>query len=219
VEARQREQRFEGGFALPGLQARQGAEGDPGGLAEPGQRDAAFLAQCPQARTHGGQDGREVAVCGVWVAGNVTAFLDTVIGAAAGGVRAAAAINTDLDEEDTRRAVEARRGTHEDYWDARYRQSERIWSGDPDEAAAVAPGGVLLVVGHAGFPSWAHHHAPDLHLPTTDEVLESLELPAGQWEVLLSGEHERTQTTPDGRPGTRTDNTLKVRRLSPPPSR
>ena len=258
-------------------------------------------------------------VPGVWVAGNVTALFDTVIGAAAGGVRAAAAINADLAEEDTRRAVEARRGTHEDYWDARYRQSDRIWSGDPNDvlvreadglapgraldlgcgegadavwlarrgwrvtatdisgvalerakrhaaeagvadridwqqhdlaesfpygvfdlvsahffhserdmprerilrtaAAAVAPGGVLLVVGHAGFPAWAHHHAPDLHLPTTDEVLESLELPDGQWEVLLSAEHERIQTTPDGTPGTRTDNALKVRRLSAPPSR
>ncbi|WP_406145730.1 SAM-dependent methyltransferase [Streptomyces sp. NBC_01012] len=78
-------------------------------------------------------------------------------------------------------------------------------------AEAVAPGGVLLIVGHAGFPSWEHDHA-DMHLPTTDEVLASLELPEGEWEVLLSEEHERIQNDPDGNPTTRTDNALKLRR-------
>ncbi|WLQ36465.1 FAD-dependent oxidoreductase [Streptomyces castrisilvae] len=79
-------------------------------------------------------------------------------------------------------------------------------------ARAVAPGGVLLIVGHAGFPPWDHHHA-EMELPTTDEVLASLELPEGEWEVLLSAEHERVQNDPDGNPVTRTDNALKVRRL------
>ncbi|MER5893552.1 class I SAM-dependent methyltransferase [Streptomyces sp. NPDC001876] len=78
-------------------------------------------------------------------------------------------------------------------------------------ASAVAPGGVLLIVGHAGFPSWEHDH-PDVELPTTDEVLASLELPDGEWEVLVSAEHERIQNDPDGNPTTRTDNALKVRR-------
>ncbi|MEU0127376.1 class I SAM-dependent methyltransferase [Streptomyces sp. NPDC006289] len=81
-----------------------------------------------------------------------------------------------------------------------------------EAAAAVAPGGVLLIVGHAGFPSWEHDHA-DMELPTTDEVLASLELPEGEWEVLLSEEHERVQDDPDGNPTTRTDNALKVRRV------
>ncbi|MEV2244484.1 class I SAM-dependent methyltransferase [Streptomyces sp. NPDC049970] len=81
-----------------------------------------------------------------------------------------------------------------------------------EAAAAVAPGGVLLIVGHAGFPSWEHDHA-DMELPTTDEVLASLELPEGEWEVLLSEEHERVQNDPDGNPTTRTDNALKVRRV------
>lgn len=80
-------------------------------------------------------------------------------------------------------------------------------------AGAVAPGGVLLIVGHAGFPSWEHDH-PDMELPTTDEVLVSLELPEGEWEVLLSEEHERIQNDPDGNPTTRTDNALKVRRTA-----
>ncbi|OEU91979.1 SAM-dependent methyltransferase [Streptomyces abyssalis] len=81
-------------------------------------------------------------------------------------------------------------------------------------ASAVAPGGVLLVVGHAGWPSWEHHPDHSVEFPTPDEVLQSLELAEGEWEVLLSGEHERTQTGPDGRDGVRTDNVLKLRRLA-----
>ncbi|MFD3522358.1 class I SAM-dependent methyltransferase [Streptomyces sp. NPDC058653] len=79
-------------------------------------------------------------------------------------------------------------------------------------AAAVAPGGVLLIVGHAGLPSWEPERDIEVHLPTPDEVVESLELADGEWEVLLSEEHERIQTRPDGQPGTRTDNAVKVRR-------
>ncbi|GAA3747629.1 NAD(P)/FAD-dependent oxidoreductase [Salinactinospora qingdaonensis] len=45
------------------------------------------------------------AVPGVWVAGNVAAVNDKVISAAAAGVHAGAAINADLNEEETRRAV------------------------------------------------------------------------------------------------------------------
>ncbi|MBG0833242.1 NAD(P)/FAD-dependent oxidoreductase [Planomonospora sp. ID67723] len=48
-------------------------------------------------------------VPGVWVAGNVANLTEQVIGAAAAGVRAAAAINADLVAEETRRAVTARR--------------------------------------------------------------------------------------------------------------
>jgi SAM-dependent methyltransferase len=79
-------------------------------------------------------------------------------------------------------------------------------------ASAVAPGGVLLVVGHAGYPSWEHDPHPDVHFPTPEEVLEALDLPDEQWEVLLREEHQRSQAGPDGQPATRTDNTLKVRR-------
>jgi SAM-dependent methyltransferase len=78
-------------------------------------------------------------------------------------------------------------------------------------ASAVAPGGVLLIVGHASGPAGHDHH--DLHFPTTGEVLRALDLPEGRWEVLRSEEHERVHIGPDGQPGTRMDNTLKVRRL------
>ena len=81
-------------------------------------------------------------------------------------------------------------------------------------AAAVAPGGILLVVGHAGGPSWAPdgHHC-GIALPTPQEVLEQLELPEGGWEVLLAEEHVQAMKAPDGSAGTRPDNVVKVRRL------
>jgi thioredoxin reductase/SAM-dependent methyltransferase len=80
-------------------------------------------------------------------------------------------------------------------------------------AGAVAPGGVLLIVGHAGPPPWEENPHPEVHLPTTKEVLDALDLPTGAWEVQVSGEHKRTQTGPDGEPVTRTDNALRLRRL------
>jgi SAM-dependent methyltransferase len=82
-------------------------------------------------------------------------------------------------------------------------------------ADAVAPGGVLLIVGHSGIPHWLQNPHPDVHLPGPAEVLASLRLPEDQWEVLLSEEHERVQTTPDGNSGTRMDNVVKLRRLAP----
>nr|WSW66607.1 NAD(P)/FAD-dependent oxidoreductase [Streptomyces sp. NBC_00995] len=48
-------------------------------------------------------------VPGVWVAGNVASLMEQVIGAAAAGLKAGAAINADLVADDTRRAVETRR--------------------------------------------------------------------------------------------------------------
>ncbi|MDT0317315.1 NAD(P)/FAD-dependent oxidoreductase [Streptomyces millisiae] len=52
-------------------------------------------------------------VPGVWVAGNVTQLAEQVIGAAAAGLRAGAAINADLVAEDTRRAVATARAARE----------------------------------------------------------------------------------------------------------
>jgi thioredoxin reductase len=55
--------------------------------------------------------GGGTSVAGVWVAGNVADPQATVIGAAAAGLRAAAAINADLIEEETELGVAARRAT------------------------------------------------------------------------------------------------------------
>ncbi len=79
-------------------------------------------------------------------------------------------------------------------------------------AAAVAPGGTLLVAGHAGSPSWSDH-APPIHFPTPQEVLDDLVLPAGQWEVKRSEFVTQQLPDPDGQPATPPDNVLSIRRL------
>lgn len=81
-------------------------------------------------------------------------------------------------------------------------------------ATRVAPGGRLLVVGHAAFPSWLPaHDRPDVHFPTTAEVLDALALPDG-WTVETDELVPREAVSPDGVVGTRADNVLLVRRGS-----
>ncbi|KUL55405.1 SAM-dependent methyltransferase [Streptomyces sp. NRRL F-4489] len=77
---------------------------------------------------------------------------------------------------------------------------------------AVAPGGVLLIVGHAGAVPEEHRRTHGERFPTPGEVLAALALPEGEWEVRRSEEVTRTQTGPDGQPTERTDTVLKVRR-------
>ncbi|MQS08230.1 class I SAM-dependent methyltransferase [Streptomyces alkaliphilus] len=91
--------------------------------------------------------------------------------------------------------------------------------------AAVAPGGTLLIVGHVEAPGGGRHgdhgekgdagnHGPHAtELPTSRQVLESLDLPEGEWEVRRCEEEERTRTMPDGRVVEYTDTTLRLRRL------
>ncbi|WP_432051027.1 FAD-dependent oxidoreductase [Verrucosispora sp. NA02020] len=94
-------------------------------------------------------------VAGVWVAGNVTDVSAQVIRAAGAGLTAGAAINADLVEEDTRRAVAARRRQREEMfteaaWEERYRSRASMWSGRPNpqlvaEVAGTTPGRALDV--------------------------------------------------------------------------
>ncbi|MFF8954797.1 SAM-dependent methyltransferase [Streptomyces sp. NPDC014894] len=84
-------------------------------------------------------------------------------------------------------------------------------------AAAVAPGGVLLIVGHTGFPSWQPGPHPDVEFPTPEQVLASLRLEPGAWDVLVCDTHEHALTGPDGEPAVRTNYTVKARRLPPRP--
>lgn len=87
-------------------------------------------------------------------------------------------------------------------------------------AGAVAPGGVLLIEGHMGFPSSehqegeheAHNPHPDVHFPTPEEVVQSLALADGEWDVLVSEVHDRAQVMRDGVAINRRDSTVKVRR-------
>ncbi|RZQ65974.1 FAD-dependent oxidoreductase [Amycolatopsis suaedae] len=80
-----------------------------------------------------------------------------------------------------------------------------------EAAAAVAPGGSLMVVGHGGLAPWSEEESPE-YLPTPEEVLDSLGLPEGEWEVTQSYDYERTAKGPDGEPVVREDNVLMLRR-------
>jgi SAM-dependent methyltransferase len=79
-------------------------------------------------------------------------------------------------------------------------------------AAAVAPGGILLIEGHLDHGPFRHEGHEDVTFPTPDDVVADLELSSGDWELLVSEAHERTQTGPDGLPAIRTDSTVKARR-------
>ncbi|MFG2650634.1 class I SAM-dependent methyltransferase [Streptomyces sp. NPDC048436] len=81
-----------------------------------------------------------------------------------------------------------------------------------DAAAAVTPGGILLIVGHMGFPAEETEPHPDVDFPSPQKVLASLDLPAGEWDVLVCDTHEHQWTSPDGRPSTRTNYTVELRR-------
>jgi SAM-dependent methyltransferase len=86
-------------------------------------------------------------------------------------------------------------------------------------ARAVAPGGVLLIESHAGFPAWEqgkHSAHAGMVFLKPQELLDSLLLEPAQWEVLVCAEHDRVQNDPEGRPSARTDSTLKLRRVDAP---
>jgi len=80
-------------------------------------------------------------------------------------------------------------------------------------AAAVAPGGTLLIVGHAGSPSWADHD-PGVHFPTTDDVLAELSLDPAEWTIERTDVVDRPMPDPDGNPASRPDNIVRARRRS-----
>ena len=77
-------------------------------------------------------------------------------------------------------------------------------------AAAVAPGGTLLVIGHQDPASW--HPDPPAHVafPTADDVLASLDLEG--WTVERAEALDVELTAPDGSPGSRSDNVVRIRR-------
>jgi SAM-dependent methyltransferase len=81
-------------------------------------------------------------------------------------------------------------------------------------AAAVAPNGILLVVGHAGWPSWQEEPPFEYRFPTTGDVIDALDLEPGRWHVELEEVVERELPDPDGRPGRREDNVLRIKRLA-----
>jgi len=80
-------------------------------------------------------------------------------------------------------------------------------------AGAVAPGGVLLIVGHTGRVPWTDPDRPGPSFPEPAEILRDLELEEGRWQVLTDREHHRSRTGPDGQERPRVDHTLALRRL------
>lgn len=82
-------------------------------------------------------------------------------------------------------------------------------------ASAVAPSGVLLIVGHGAFPPWSTHRHEGPPLPGPDEVLTSLELPTSDWTVLTSAMVDRDAVSPSGETVVITDAVLTLRRTVP----
>ncbi|MFK0002276.1 SAM-dependent methyltransferase [Paenarthrobacter sp. NPDC090522] len=78
-------------------------------------------------------------------------------------------------------------------------------------AAAVAPGGTLLIVGHHphGLAPWGHHHEPGMFY-APDELAESLGLEQGPWLIDVLEARERTIDDPDGNPATILDTVLRA---------
>ena len=82
-------------------------------------------------------------------------------------------------------------------------------------ADAVAPGGLLVVVGHAGAPSWAPaEHVAHARFPTPQEVLDDLDLPPDAWRAERVELVARTATGPQGQTGHLEDSLVVVRRLT-----
>jgi SAM-dependent methyltransferase len=79
-------------------------------------------------------------------------------------------------------------------------------------ADAVAGCGTLLIVDHGGPPPWAsklnHHH----EFPSVDAVVDSLNLPAAEWERVRVEAVEREASGPNGEIGTLVDNVIVLRR-------
>ncbi|MBF6248752.1 class I SAM-dependent methyltransferase [Nocardia elegans] len=77
-------------------------------------------------------------------------------------------------------------------------------------AAAVAPGGLLGVVAHAGWPSWMTE-PPSFEFPTLEGTLALLD-PDGRWTVETAERIEQEMTGPEGQIGTRADTVLRMRK-------
>jgi SAM-dependent methyltransferase len=80
-------------------------------------------------------------------------------------------------------------------------------------AAAVRPGGTLLIVGHAERPSWAPPpEGHELPLPTPEQVLAALDLRLDEWEDERLDNPLRDIKAPDGSPATIRDSVVRLRR-------
>ena len=80
-------------------------------------------------------------------------------------------------------------------------------------AAAVAPGGTLLVVSHAAAPPWAGDSSGHKHFfPTPDEELAALDLQDDAWDIRCAEVRSREAVGPDGERGLLEDTVVIARR-------
>jgi SAM-dependent methyltransferase len=77
-------------------------------------------------------------------------------------------------------------------------------------AAAVAPGGTLVIIGHQGTVYWAEGSEQRPSFPTIDETLGALDLVG--WTLVHSGEVSVSRRMPDGTSGTHVDGVIRLRR-------
>ncbi len=80
-------------------------------------------------------------------------------------------------------------------------------------AAAVAPGGTLLVIGHQDPGSRQPDPPVDVTFPTADDVLASLDLDG--WTVERAEALQVEVASPEGVPSSRIDNVVRLRRAQP----
>lgn len=80
-------------------------------------------------------------------------------------------------------------------------------------AAAVAFGGLLLIVDHASTAPWSWNQDPDQRFPTPQEVLDMLELDPAHWHTEFLGAPTRQASGPNGMTAEVIDNIVAVRRL------
>lgn len=81
----------------------------------------------------------------------------------------------------------------------------------PAAAAAVAPGGRLLVLGHAALPPRAGHH-DDVSFPSVADILAEIALAPADWQVEVADIWEREATGRNGVSGTLSDSVVLARR-------
>ncbi|MFD9026839.1 class I SAM-dependent methyltransferase [Streptomyces parvulus] len=79
-------------------------------------------------------------------------------------------------------------------------------------ADAVADGGTLLLVMHAGWPSWQTEPPFDAVFPTLDGLLAELALPDDGWTVETAETVRRPSVSPEGVEGFREDHVWRLRR-------
>lgn len=78
-------------------------------------------------------------------------------------------------------------------------------------AAAVTPGGHLLIVDHGSAPEFSEHH--DFEFPSAEDVLTTLDLDASQWRRVRVEAVKRQVTGPEGQTALIDDNVMLLQRL------